>query len=70
MYFYRKIAEEAYARITDNGSLVFEVGYDEGESVCDILKKAGYVNIDIIKDLAGNDRVVTGTKQCKITSHT
>lgn len=70
LYFYRKIAEEAYDRIKDNGSLVFEVGYDEGESVCDILKKAGYVNIEIIKDLAGNDRVVTGTKQCKITSHT
>ncbi len=44
------------------GLLAFEIGYDQGEAVARLLKEQGYEEIQIIKDLAGLDRVVTGKK--------
>lgn len=42
--------------------LVFEIGEDQASKVKDILLKAGFINIEIKKDLAGSDRVVMGQK--------
>ena len=38
---------------------------DEGDSVSDILNECGYVNVEIIKDLAGMDRVVKAYKSSR-----
>ena len=54
-----------YNRIKENGCIMFEVGYDEGDSVSDILNECGYVNVEIIKDLAGMDRVVKAYKSSR-----
>ncbi len=59
LVFYRRIAAEAAKHITPDGSLVFEIGYDQAEDVLGILKANGYSEIKVIKDLSGNDRVVT-----------
>lgn len=56
--FYRIIAAEAPKYLTPDGSILLEIGYDQGESVSALLKGAGFRNIEVIKDLAGNDRVV------------
>jgi release factor glutamine methyltransferase len=42
--------------------LVFEIGEEQGPKVKDILLKAGFINAEVIKDLAGSDRVVIGQK--------
>lgn len=60
--FYKIISKEARKHLTPTGILMFEIGFDEAESVSNILKNDGYKNIEIIKDLSGNDRVV---KACK-----
>lgn len=60
LYFYRVIAKEAKGRLKVGGSLYFEIGYDQAESVCDILKLENYKNIRVKKDLAGKNRVVIG----------
>lgn len=57
--FYRKIAEKAPGALYGGGILAFEIGYDQAHAVSEIMAKS-FKNIQIIKDLAGCDRVVTG----------
>lgn len=56
--FYRIISKDARKHLNLAGILMLEIGYDEAENVTNILKNDGYKNIEIIKDLSGNDRVV------------
>lgn len=58
LYFYRLIIEQARDYLKPNGWLCFEIGYDQGESVKEILKEHEYEDIRVCKDLAGLDRVV------------
>ena len=58
LLFYRKIAEEARNHLTANGYLLFEIGFDQGQEVMNILKKNNYKNIMIKKDYSGNDRII------------
>lgn len=60
LYFYRKIIKECKAYLKPGGHILFEIGYDQGEAVSGLLKEAGFKNVTVIKDLAHNDRVVTG----------
>lgn len=62
LYFYRKIIEEGYKLIKQDGFLAFEIGYDQGEAVKHIFEQYKYKNIEVTKDLAGHDRVVLGFK--------
>ena len=61
LMFYRKITSLAKTSLNKNGKLFFEIGYNQGESVKEILSKNGFLNIQVIKDYAENDRVVVGT---------
>ncbi|MEG1584391.1 MAG: HemK/PrmC family methyltransferase, partial [Anaerovorax sp.] len=57
--FYRKIAENGGKFLKKKGTLYLEIGYDQGEDVAELLGKEGnYSDIELIKDLAGLDRVV------------
>lgn len=58
--FYRVIACLWKEILREGGLLAFEIGYEQGEAVSDILEKSGYTDIKVIKDLGGNDRVVIG----------
>ena len=60
LYFYRRIIADAREHLADRGWLLFEIGYDQKESVEELMKAAGYVEIFAKKDLAGLDRVVGG----------
>ncbi len=62
LIFYRHIAHEWKSALKDGGYLIFEIGFDQGDEVCDILKNAGYTEVACIKDLGKNDRVVIGRK--------
>ncbi len=62
LYFYRKISKEGKKYLKSKGLLAYEIGYLQGEAVCDILKTEGFENIRVIKDLQGHDRVVLATK--------
>lgn len=57
--FYRIIAKQAKDYLKAGGRIVFEIGYNQGESVPEILKREGYSKIIVSKDLCGNDRVVS-----------
>ena len=60
LYFYRKIMEKCPSYLKPEGHILFEIGYDQGEAVSGLLREAGFKNVAVIKDLAQNDRVVTG----------
>lgn len=60
LYFYRKIVEESPKYLTNNGYLCFEIGYNQGEEVKALMEHAGFQECQVIKDLAGLNRVVMG----------
>ncbi|MFN4168057.1 MAG: peptide chain release factor N(5)-glutamine methyltransferase [Pannonibacter phragmitetus] len=59
---YRAIVPQALAALRPGGRLGFEIGFDQGGAVCGLMADAGFQEIEIIQDLGGNDRVVTGLK--------
>lgn len=60
LYFYRRIVEQCTSYMTRGARLFFEIGYDQGEAVKDMMIHKGFCEVEIIKDYAGLDRVVTG----------
>lgn len=57
---YRRIAAETPAILNNGGALYLEIGYDQGETVPQILAEAGFSDITVRKDLSGLDRCVKG----------
>ena len=62
LFFYRRIIEQADRFLAGGGMLFFEIGYDQGEEVSRLMEEAGYMDIEVVKDFAGLDRVVCGGK--------
>lgn len=60
LYFYREITKQASAYLQKDGWLCFEIGYDQGKALEQILSDAGFRNVKIGKDLAGLDRTAIG----------
>lgn len=58
LFFYRKIIKEAKEYAHPETHLLFEIGFDQGEAVAQLLKEEGYIEIQVLKDYAGLDRVV------------
>ena len=58
LYFYRKIAAGAGARLHLGGRIFLEIGYHQAEDVVRLLVENGFREIIIKKDYAGLDRVV------------
>ena len=58
LVFYRAIAENIGCILKKGGYLFFEIGYNQGKKVSDILS-AAFCDIKVIKDYAGLDRIVT-----------
>lgn len=58
LYFYRRICAEAKAYLKPGGSLMLEIGYDQGKTVPELLAAEGYIKIEVKKDYAGLDRMV------------
>lgn len=62
LFFYRKIINESSSYLNADGWLLFEIGYDQGSTVSELMRASGFEDVEIIKDLAGLDRVVLGRK--------
>ena len=62
LYFYRRITEESVAYLKPGGYLLYEIGHDQGEAVSSYMRENGFDEIEVIRDLAGLDRVVRGRR--------
>lgn len=58
--FYRQIIAQAGSYLYREGMLFLEIGYDQREEVIRLMEAAGYTQLEVFKDYAGNDRVVQG----------
>lgn len=57
LHFYRRLAQESGRFLHPGGWVYVEIGYDQGEAVSELFAKAGYVEIEVIKDTPGLDRI-------------
>ncbi len=62
--FYRAITPLYKDNISEDGFIAYEIGYDQGPLLKDIARE-NELNIEIIKDLSGNDRVAVLSKLAK-----
>lgn len=61
--FYKEITKKAPKYLNKGGYLMFELGINQSSLVKDLMEKAGFVNIEIQKDLAYIDRIIYGRYQ-------
>lgn len=62
LYFYRRITKQAGRYLKPGGWLLYEIGCSQGAQVSELVKQAGFLNVEVKKDLSGLDRVVLGQK--------
>ena len=55
---YRAIISQADKHLKAGGVLLFEIGYDQGQSVSELLTLAGFTDVSVHKDLSGHDRMI------------
>ena len=60
LLFYRKIAQLALKSLTPNGLLFFEINQYLGKETVELLEDLGFKNIELKKDIYGNDRMIKG----------
>ena len=58
LIFYDKIADLAKATLTVNGSLYFEINQYLGKETVGLLQDLGFSQVELRKDLSGNDRMI------------
>ena len=56
----RRIIDGATDHLIPGGEIYIEIGYDQGESVSALMSDAGLVDVEVLQDYAGLDRVVHG----------
>lgn len=59
--FYKAMIPQAYNALTEDGILAFEIGYDQGQSVKELMEQY-FTNVKVKKDYGDNDRMVYGIK--------
>ena len=62
---YRRIVSECGDVLNAGGRLYMEIGFDQAAAVGGLMEKAGFRDIEVVKDLAGKDRVIFGTLTLK-----
>ena len=60
--FYREIAEKSPEVLAENGVLLLEIGFDQASEVSALLS-VNFTDVQVIKDLEGNDRIIIARKK-------
>lgn len=66
LIFYKKIAELAHKNLSPNGQLFFEINQYLGKEMIEMLEKTGFKNIELRKDIYGNDRMMKADFRSRI----
>lgn len=62
--FYKEIIKQSKEVLLKDGLLAFEIGHDQGKEVKELMESNGYIEVNVIKDLAALDRVIVGKLDC------
>ena len=62
LLFYRTIAEKGLAMLRSGGRLYFEINRAHGKETMEMLAALGYTSIELRKDFADNDRMISAVK--------
>lgn len=62
LVFYRKITELATKNLSENGQLYFEINQYLGKQMIELLEKYQFQDIELRKDIYGNDRMTFAVK--------
>lgn len=62
LLFYQKIAELAKELLYQGGQLFFEINEAHGVAVVNMLKTAGFSNVELRKDIFGKDRMIKASQ--------
>lgn len=65
----RAIIADSLTYLLPQGWLMLEHGYNQAQSVADLMAENGLVDIATIKDLGGNDRVTIGKNPLIVSTH-
>lgn len=65
----RQIITDCLIYLKPQGWLMLEHGYNQAESVTDLMAEIGLVNIETLKDLGGNHRVTLGKNPLIVSTH-
>lgn len=60
LIFYRSVTEKWKKALSVGGYIVFEIGFDQRDEVSDIMRNAGFLDVECKTDLCGQPRVVLG----------
>lgn len=61
LIFYRKIAEDCKNHLAENGFLFLEINQKLGKETLELYKN-GFSEVELLKDISGNDRMIFGRK--------
>lgn len=61
LLFYRHIAQFAQKHLFPNGKLYFEINREFGNECIRLLSEMGFCDIELRKDISGNDRMIKAT---------
>lgn len=62
LLFYRAIANNGLALLKPGGTLYFEINRAHGAETAEMLANFGYKEIELRKDISGNDRMIKATR--------
>jgi len=62
LIFYRKIGELAQRNLSKQGQLYFEINQYLGKEMMELLENLGFQNVELKKDIYGNDRMIRSGK--------
>ncbi len=62
LLFYRKIGELAFDFLTPKGNLFVEINQYLGEDTLQLFRSIGFTNLELKKDLYGNDRMIRASR--------
>ena len=63
--FYRRIISDAPKFLATGGLLAVEIGINQSTAVKNLFARAGFVDVEILRDLSGIERVVSAKFDCE-----
>jgi release factor glutamine methyltransferase len=62
LLFYRKITQLAKNHLSESGKLYFEINQYLGKETVALVESFGFKNVQLLKDIYGNDRMISAEK--------